>query len=172
MKALVLGLVIFWIIVVIVVSTFLASKTASDEPTPYAPVQQPAFTPVVQSPSATRVPDGTQPARGEVREPAAGWHHYPVPRVAPSTPTAALEGVATWYRWRSSQAAAGPALRAALGPKWRNRYVTVSYGDRSVRVRLTDWCACPNGRVIDLDLGPFSVLADPSRGVLHVTVSW
>lgn len=41
-----------------------------------------------------------------------------------------------------------------------------------VRVRLVDWCACPNGRVLDLYRSAFQRLADPSRGLVKVTVSW
>jgi rare lipoprotein A (peptidoglycan hydrolase) len=39
-----------------------------------------------------------------------------------------------------------------------------------VTVKLSDWCACPNGRVIDLDVRSFARLADPSRGVITVEV--
>ena len=93
-----------------------------------------------------------------------------------------LAGLATWYclPGRSAcssgfpasgmYAAAGPALRRALGPRWRSARVTVTAGARSVVVRLADWCACPGGRVLDLYGSAFSRLAPLSRGVVRVTV--
>lgn len=81
-----------------------------------------------------------------------------------------LQGTATWYRWRPGEAAAGPALRAFLGPSWRGSVVTVRAGSRAVRVRLTDWCECGAGRIVDLDVRTFSRLVQPSRGILRVEV--
>lgn len=86
-----------------------------------------------------------------------------------------MAGVATWYAYVQGQAAAGPALRALLGPSWRGTVVTVTAGGGpAVQVRLTDWCACadrPGGpTVIDLDRRDFAALAPPSRGVVQVVV--
>jgi len=82
-----------------------------------------------------------------------------------------LSGQATWYRWRVGEAAAGPALRKALGPNWRGRWVRVCAGDACVRVQLTDWCACqPMTRLVDLDGRSFARLASLSRGVVAVVV--
>jgi hypothetical protein len=83
-----------------------------------------------------------------------------------------LSGTATWYAWRVGQAAAGPRLRAALGPHWRGRIVTVSHGTHHVRVRLSDWCRCSWSRVIDLDHRSFDDLMPLWRGVTTVSVSW
>jgi rare lipoprotein A (peptidoglycan hydrolase) len=95
--------------------------------------------------------------------------------------TATLAGLATWYclPGRSActrnhpasgmYAAAGPALRVG---DWRDRWVTVSSGGRSVRVQLVDWCACSGVRVIDLYSSAMSQLAPLSRGVIPVTVTW
>jgi rare lipoprotein A (peptidoglycan hydrolase) len=58
-----------------------------------------------------------------------------------------------------------------LGANWRGTVVTVTANGHSVTARLTDWCACGGGRVIDLDRRLFAQLAPPSRGVLRVTVS-
>jgi hypothetical protein len=77
-------------------------------------------------------------------------------------------GVASWYRWRLGQAAAGPALRTG---RWRGRFVRVCAETRCVVVRLTDWCACPGGRLIDLDARSFARIAPLSRGLVRVTVS-
>ena len=81
-----------------------------------------------------------------------------------------ISGQATWYRWRPGEAAAGPRLRAALGSRWRGRLVRVCAGESCLRVRLTDWCACPGERLVDLDRRAFARLAFPSRGVVRVTV--
>jgi rare lipoprotein A (peptidoglycan hydrolase) len=96
----------------------------------------------------------------------------------PDTATS-VRGVASWYCGGGSActrgyppgtlaAAAGPALRVG---DWRGRIVKVCSGGRCVRVQLVDWCACPH-RVVDLYRSAFSRLASPSRGVLHVEVSW
>jgi rare lipoprotein A (peptidoglycan hydrolase) len=85
---------------------------------------------------------------------------------------AELRGLATWYDYRPGHAAAGPELRAALGSDWRGTTVRVAAGTSSTVVVLSDWCACPGGRVVDLDRRSFAVLADPAVGVLRVTVTW
>lgn len=86
-------------------------------------------------------------------------------------------GVASWYCGNGSPctrgypgglyAAAGPALRVG---DWRGRVVLVSANGQSVRVRLIDWCACPNGRVLDLYADAFRRLAPLSQGLVKVTV--
>jgi hypothetical protein len=89
-----------------------------------------------------------------------------------------VTGVASWYDYRPREAAAGPALRAMLGSSWRGRLVYVTRRtctsgvcvSRTTRVRLTDSCWCPNGRVIDLDRATFALLAPPSRGLVYVSV--
>ena len=94
--------------------------------------------------------------------------------VVPSAAAGSLSGWSTWYVAGPGQAAAGPALRAAFGPGWRGQLVTVTANGVSVRVRLTDFCACADrhGRptLIDLDRAAFAALAEPSRGVIAVTV--
>ena len=85
-----------------------------------------------------------------------------------------LRGYATWYS-SPSGAAAGPALRDALGPGWRGRSVVVASSGASVVVRLTDWCACGarNGvpTLLDLPRDDFAALALPSAGIVRVTVA-
>jgi len=96
----------------------------------------------------------------------------PMPSPSPG-PSYSVTGVATWYAWRSGEAAAGGPLRDALGPDWRGRLVTVTGPTGAVVVvRLTDWCACPGGRIIDLDRRAFATLADPALGVLKVVATW
>jgi hypothetical protein len=81
-------------------------------------------------------------------------------------------GWATYYAYHKGQAAAGPALRRALGAGWRGMTVTVWNGARHVTVRLTDWCACGPRHgvptIIDLDTRDFDDLAPLSVGVLRV----
>ena len=95
---------------------------------------------------------------------------------ATTKPSRALTGRATWYAYRPGQAAAGPALRRALGKSWRGRTVTVCAGGRCVRALLTDWCLCSSarggGRIIDLDSRTFAAIAPLSRGVVRVDVRW
>lgn len=102
-----------------------------------------------------------------------------VPDVPPVRRWAAIRGAASWYclPGRSACTAGHPAgeLAAAAGPAlrvgdWRGRVVTVTAGDRSVRVRLIDWCACPDGRVIDLYASAFRRLAPLERGLVTVEV--
>jgi hypothetical protein len=85
-------------------------------------------------------------------------------------PAPSRAGIASWYAYHEGQAAAGPALRAFLGPDWRGQRVTVN----GLTIRLTDWCQCYEGtareRIIDLDRRDFAKLAPISRGLIRVTV--
>jgi hypothetical protein len=81
-----------------------------------------------------------------------------------------VSGTASWYDYVQGGAAAGPALRSALGPGWRGTRVRVCADGKCVRVLLSDWCACGGGRVIDLDVRSFARLAPPSAGLVAVTV--
>ena len=82
-----------------------------------------------------------------------------------------VRGVASWFASPIGVSAAGPALRAALGPNWRGTVVTVTANGFSVRTQLGDWCACPR-RAIDLDAPVFAALAPLSQGLVEVTISW
>jgi hypothetical protein len=91
-----------------------------------------------------------------------------------------LSGIASWYAYVLGDAAAGPALRAWLGPDWRGQRVTVCAIRHSdiptpcVVVTLSDFCRCQTNpdsvKVIDLDVRSFAQLADPSRGIVVVTI--
>lgn len=81
---------------------------------------------------------------------------------------ALVSGVASFYAYHPGQAAAGPALRDALGPHWRGQTVRVC-ARVCIRVRLTDFMRAD--RLVDLDRTDFARLAPPSQGVVHVTVS-
>jgi hypothetical protein len=98
----------------------------------------------------------------------------PAPRLnrheAPDIP----RGTASWYAASGLVAAAGPALRRALGRPWRGRVVRVVAGGRAVTVRLVDWCRCyrdtAGERLIDLGDEAFVRLAPLSAGLLPVEV--
>ena len=110
---------------------------------------------------------------GEPVEAPAPTSHPPVESPKPVRPrgTQRLTGLATWYAARTAHAAAGPALRKALGHRWRGTWVLVCHRSACVSERLTDWCACGNGHVIDLPVSDFRRLAPPSRGVITVGVT-
>jgi hypothetical protein len=82
-----------------------------------------------------------------------------------------IDGLATWYRYHPGQAAAGAALRRAIGLDWRGTVVAVTANGRTIRVRLTDSMG-KTSRLIDLDSDSFRQLAPLSQGVLRVVVTW
>jgi hypothetical protein len=147
------------IAVIVLLSVLFPPPARSSEPTPIVPLP---------------------PTDDTLNATAAPTPRPSVQRASPAPPGSgsvravgsSLSGIATWYAWRPGQAAAGPGLRAALGPGWRGRTVLVTAGARSAWVRLTDWCACPGGRVIDLDSRSFAALAPLSVGVLRVSVRY
>ena len=121
---------------------------------------------------ADALPERPQPS---VREP-----NRIVVNVGPVT-THALRGPASWYCRAGvspctatnpdlggfdAYAAAGPKLRAAIGPSWRGTIVWVD----GVRVRLIDWCQCFEGerqeKLLDLYYDVFA------RTGTAVTIRW
>ena len=104
--------------------------------------------------------NGTQPA----------WEGTPVTAIP--SPGHTLRGIASWYRTPGLTAAAGPALRRAIG-RWRGARVVVCAGE-CVAVTLTDWCQCHRGerseRVIDLSDEAFSRLAPLAAGLVRVRI--
>jgi len=146
--------------------------TIQKEPLVFIPVSPPLASPEEQydvqtSPPASASPQPTPSPAQRQKAPAK-----PQPKLRAQSTSHSITGQATWYAWRTGQAAAGPRLRAALGTNWRGRSVTVCAGS-CTRILITDWCACqPDTRLIDLDVRSFAQLANPSRGVVPVTVSW
>lgn len=115
------------------------------------------------SPTATAAPSASSTPKPTKRPTA--WH--------------SLSGSATYYcktgasrctaghpdRARfDAYAAAGPALRVALGPNWRGRVVYVD----GIRVTLIDWCLCTGApdRLIDLYWDVFALTGS------RVTIAW
>lgn len=159
--------------------TLVAVLAPPDEAalTPERPpsVAVPAATVPVSVVAPTETPSPTPlPTRARTPSPK------PTPAATPTKtprPRHYLAGLATWYNdGPGYYAAAGPALRRAIGPGWRDRIVTVCVRRCITGVRLSDWCACGkrNGRntVLDLSLFTFARLGPPGRGVMEVTVSW
>ena len=86
----------------------------------------------------------------------------------------ALKGQATWYNdGPGLYGAAGPKLRALLGPGYLHRYVRVCSRGVCVVVRLITSCWCvPNTRLVDLSPEAFSRLAPLGAGVISVEVEF
>ena len=101
--------------------------------------------------------------------------------VARPTFSHSISGQASWYCDAGSSpctadhpdtsgfnayAAAGPRLRAAIGPNWRGKVVYVD----GIRVKLIDWCQCHQGesneKLIDLYYDVFA------RTGGSVTIRW
>ena len=87
--------------------------------------------------------------------------------------TGSVTGTATWYcRPGISRCtagypfgmygAAGPEVRAMLGPDWRGRFVIVTDRTGIARVvQLIDWCLCGGDHVIDLYWDVFEGIHNP-----------
>jgi rare lipoprotein A (peptidoglycan hydrolase) len=92
--------------------------------------------------------------------------------------TAAIGGLATWFCDRPSTCTNGygPAdLIAAVDPELgikRGERITVYFEGRSVTVRVVDVCSCKGRRIVDLSRLAFSRLADPSKGVIPVSIEF
>lgn len=110
--------------------------------------------------------------------------------VAPPKPAHSISGLASWYcnsddpsgplsicHYRypdgpgfDAYGAAGPGLRAAIGPGWRGTVVQIC-GHRCVNVKLVDWCKCTGGSVgveklIDLYYDVYVLTGS------KITISW
>ena len=113
-------------------------------------------------------------------QPSVGEPNRIVVDVKPVT-THVLRGRASWYCRAGispctytnpdvggfdAYAAAGPKLRAAVGPSWRGSIVYVD----GIRVRLIDWCQCyqgePQEKLLDLYYDVYA------RTGAAVTIRW
>jgi rare lipoprotein A (peptidoglycan hydrolase) len=179
------------VLAAIFASPVLAGIGLADEPLAFAPVEV-ASAPTLE-PSPPRPAVRRESRRGPSGSPSRPTIALPAdpPRVvvvasrdqAAEAVTASskgsITGTASWYCGHGSRctagypsglyAAAGPALRVG---NWRGRVVLVSANGRVVMVKLVD-CNCgQHANLIDLYRDAFSRLADPSRGLIRVTVSW
>jgi hypothetical protein len=118
---------------------------------------------------AARVRSGFAPPSRTVRMSASATGLTPAAQVPSGAAGTTLRGIASWFRSPSNVSAAGPRLRAALGPAWRGVHVRVTAGSRSVVVMLGDFMRAD--RLIDLDYRDFQQLAPLSVGVLRVTIT-
>ena len=125
----------------------LGSLAAAQPERPQASVREPNRIVVEVKPVTTHV----------IRGPAS-W--YCRAGVSPCTNTNPDVGGFDAY------AAAGPKLRAAIGPSWRGSIVWVD----GIRVRLIDWCQCykgePNEKLLDLYYDVYA------RTGTAVTIRW
>ena len=81
-----------------------------------------------------------------------------------------MTGISSWYAYIPGGAAAGPALRAALGAGWRGSVVTVTGPAGSAVVTLSDFMR--RDRLVDLDSRSFvAVCGALSLGLCEVEVS-
>ena len=175
-----LAAVLLLIVILVALGIVFPPHAASDQPAAATAVPLSAFEPVRSS--------GNPVASGYVHAgPAAPPASNPTP--APSAPTpapslravprlaavraaapqasvASVTGIASWYHYVPGEAAAGPALRAALGAGWRGRSVKVN----GIPVTLSDFMRAD--RLIDLDAATFARLAPLSQGLTEVTVAW
>jgi hypothetical protein len=106
------------------------------------------------------------PVRITIATPVTG--RGPVASRDPRT-AVSLRGYATWFNSPAGVSAAGPDLRAALGPGWRGTHVLVCHDERCVVTVLGDTMAAD--RLVDLHRPLFARLAPLSTGVLAVTLT-
>lgn len=133
-----------------------------------------AASPAIQGHRGT--PD-ERDARPAARGPSApARHDAGVPQATGELGPALVGGWASWYDVGPGRyAAAGPLLRDMLGPDWRGSVVTVQGpGGLTVTVPLVDFCACGTRHdkptFIDLSRDAFAQLADPSLGIVAVSI--
>jgi len=118
---------------------------------------------------AARVRSGFAPPSRTVRMSASATGLMPAAQVPSGAAGTTLRGWASWFRSPSNVSAAGPRLRAALGPAWRGVHVRVCHADRCTLTVLGDTMRAD--RLVDLDDDAFRALAPLSVGVLAVTLT-
>lgn len=101
-----------------------------------------------------------------------------IPPPPPVRPAAgqALRGIAAVHATGRDglYAAAGPALRAALGRHWRGMRVAVTWRGRTIRVTLNDFCRCDTVRpwkLLDLSDEAWARLTGRPWSVVRVVVT-
>lgn len=124
-----------------------------------------ASLPVVGYPwLSAELPDRAQPSIAPAK-PIVVAIPTPTPKAPATVYRNSISGRASWYCRAGASpctvgypddggldayAAAGPALRAAIGPGWRGKVILVD----GLRVKLIDWCQCyrgePHEKLLDL----------------------
>lgn len=177
------------------VSVGSLAPTAGYPPATASPLPEWMFTTIPEAATPTLAPTPTvAPPLAATQSPrpsAARSTPRPRPTASPTrrpvsvAPRGAIVGLATWYclagvsRCMAAHpgglyAAAGPALRAVLGPDWRGRVVTVWMNGRHVTVTLADSCGVGCQSLIDL-YADAMVVIDPGyriNGGGTVKVTW
>lgn len=178
------SLLLYWLFVAAFVAGIVVGLATGYALAAPRPAEEAAEVSHPSAPAVTRA-TASPPPTGALHNPlgrraSADTDDGPTPPAPVSAVSVSVAGVASWYcepgRSRCTRgwpadclcAAAGPALRVG---EWRGRLVTVTAGDRSVTVRLVDWCACPQ-RLVDLYAAAFRQLAPLSRGLVRVEASW
>ena len=139
------------------------------------PVPSPTVEPLRGQPDcSSRRPHPAGPAAGRITPSPSPIGTRPAVKATPrdrNPSRGTIAGRATWFRSPANVSAAGPALRRAIGPRWRGTVVRVCSGSRCVRTVLSDWMRAD--RLIDLDDGVVRRLGlSLSQGVYRVTVRW
>jgi hypothetical protein len=182
-------------LIVVGIFTLAANAAAGIEAKPSTSIPDSAFRPVslppptadllstaheVGKPPILREPFDLAPPLAARAQPSLEAPKPIVVHVLPKT-THVIRGYASYYCRAGSSpctneypddggvdryAAAGPRLRAAIGPDWRDRIVYVD----GIRVRLIDWCQCYKGesneKLLDLYYDVFDRTGSP------VTIRW
>lgn len=148
--------------------TPVPAPTSTPEPT--AAPRPSARPEVTTRPVAVRkTPERATTTRGSSLRSISGEATWYCNRDASRGPISACMAVHPDTSGFNAYAAAGPRLRAALGPHWRGRVVSVN----GVPVTLADWCACGGGRrLIDLYADVSERLGLLRRGKGQVVVRW
>lgn len=199
------------VVILLIAGLALSASAMGVTPTKDGPLPQSAFRPIYDS---TFVPAPTPVVVGEHVRPHPNPTLPPSPKPKPIVkpverpvvvvrprPNGHLVGIATMYcvaefgNYHTGAcmarhpaggpyAAAGPALRAAIGGGdhclpgpgcWRDRTVTVCGPKGCATATLADWCRCSGGHVIDL-YGTVMKEIDPgypfNGGVAAAVISW
>jgi rare lipoprotein A (peptidoglycan hydrolase) len=153
---------------ILAVTIPIKSTTTAQKPAETLHYEPEVFQPVVvqdspEEPRLRRIPI--------IPEPTPEPTPKPTPKIViAKTYKQVVTGIATWYNvGEGYYAAAGAALRVG---DWRGRIIQVCTDSNCLKVKIIDWCACGNGRIVDLSPNAFSALYPLSKGVGNVVVKW
>jgi len=135
----------------------------TDAPTPAA-VSQPASATTSAATTTTTAPPTTTTAPPPTTITTAP---PPPPNTTTTAPTSPDKGIATWYPEAAPGKCASPFL-----PFGTELTVTSQSTGATTTCVVDDREADNPGRVVDLSYSGFSQIADPSQGIVEVTISW